>query len=212
MSRNLFIWHQSTLARWICTKIQSKYTIILMLFWCKNQQISQVKPCTIIWFVAVCIFLWPVTHFCAVTHRTNGLVISSKELHKDVAQEVSSFYKYVMFLAYYKCMRSTISGQTRITVMLRKWNSRQTLGMGSGCWLKYIILLCTEQWQWIRSQNEFWFVRQFSRVSKQGGVVMPRCQCVCHPAFPSKPSLIYGHFASLHLITCLFGFMSSPPI
>lgn len=63
--------------------------------------------------------------------------------------------------------------------MLRKWNSRQTFGTGSGCWLKCIILLCAEQWQWIRSRNEFWFVKQLRRVSKQGGVVVPRCQCVC---------------------------------
>lgn len=97
--------------------------------------------------------------------------------------------------------------------MLRKWNSRQTFGTGSGCWLKCVILLCAEQWQWIRGRNEFWFVKQLRRVSKQGGVVVPRCQCVCVSVSPSishQTFFIYSYFAPLHLIACLFGFMSSP--
>ncbi len=104
-------------------------------------------------------------------------------------------------------MRSTISGQICGTVTLRKWNSQQTFGTGSGRWLKRIILLCTEQWQWIR--NEFGIVRQYRRVCKQGGVVVPRYQCASHPAFSIKP-LIYGHFAPLRLFisshVCLVSF------
>lgn len=138
--------------------------------------------------------------------RNAYLVISSKELYKViVAQEVGSFYKSWHNS---KCMRSTISGQRCGIVTLRKWNSRQTFGTGSGCWLKPIIWLCTEQWQWIR--NEFRIVRQYRRVCNQGGVVVPRCQCACHPAFPIKPSLIYGHFALLRLFisshVCLVSF------
>ncbi len=60
------------------------------------------------------------------------------------------------------------------------------------------------------NQKWIWDWWQYRRVCKQGGVVVPRCQHACHPAFPIKPTLIYGPFAHLRLFisshVCLVSF------